>query len=230
MVSESQKGILYLVATPIGNMGDITLRAIDILKAVDFIAAEDTRVTGKLLKQHGIDSSMRSFHKYNESAQKKKLIKELLCGKHAALVSDAGSPGISDPAYSIVHDAIESGIEVQSIPGASSVISALTVSGLPMDKFFFVGFPPYKKGAKKRFIESISERTETVVLFESPHRLINTLEMMKEILGDRRCVICRELTKKFEEKIRGRLSEIVAGKDDLTVKGEFVLVIEGKRD
>ncbi|MBD3232497.1 MAG: 16S rRNA (cytidine(1402)-2'-O)-methyltransferase [candidate division Zixibacteria bacterium] len=230
MVSESQKGILFLVATPIGNMGDITLRAIDILKTVNIIAAEDTRVTGKLLKLYGIDSNMRSFHKYNENTQKKRLIQELLDGKHVALVSDAGSPGISDPAYSIVHDAIDSGIEVQSIPGASSVISALTVSGLPMDKFFFAGFPPYKKGAKKRFIEAMSGRSETIVLFESPHRLINTLEMLKEVLGDRRCVICRELTKRFEEKIRGSLSEIVLNKDDLTVKGEFVLVIEGKRD
>ena len=229
MKSAIQKGKLYLVATPIGNLGDITLRAIEILKSVDMIAAEDTRVTGKLLKYYVIPAKMESFHNYNEARKKDKIISYLLSGQSVAVVSDAGTPGISDPAFSLVRDAVNAGIETIAIPGATSVITALVVSGLPMDKFYFGGFPPVKPGPKRKFFENLINRPETLIIFESTHRLWKTLEAIQEVFGDRQCALCRDLTKKFEQVIRDSLSSILANRNDIIMKGEFVLVISGNR-
>jgi 16S rRNA (cytidine1402-2'-O)-methyltransferase len=226
---DRQAGILYLVATPIGNMLDITLRAMDILKTVDIVAAEDTRTTGLLLKNYGIRVKLESFHIHNEAKKKDKLINNMLNGDSVAVVSDAGTPGISDPAFSLVRDAIEAGIEVRPVPGANAAVSALIVSGLPTDRFYFGGFPPRKSGKRKRFFEELSGRPETLIFFESPHRLLKTLGDLYESLGDRRAAICRELTKKFEQTIRDTLSKIIGNKENLKLKGEFVIIIEGHR-
>ncbi|MBD3170417.1 MAG: 16S rRNA (cytidine(1402)-2'-O)-methyltransferase [candidate division Zixibacteria bacterium] len=224
------KGILYLVATPIGNMGDITFRALEILADVDVIAAEDTRKTGVLLKHHGITARMESYHLANEFRKKDKLISMLIEGKSVAVVSDAGTPGISDPAYSLVSSAVNSEIKIVPVPGANSAIAALISSGLPTDKFYFGGFPPRKSGQRKRFFEEIADRTETSIFFESPYRLMKTISAMREVFGDtRRAAVCRELTKKFEEIIRGTLAEFDNGDKELKIKGEFVIVVEGNQ-
>ena len=230
MKKETVNGKLYLVATPIGNLKDITLRALDILKEVDVIAAEDTRKTGILLKRYDISVRIESFHKFNELKKKQKFIKYLQSGLSVSIVSDAGTPGISDPAYSLVRDAIESRIEIIPVPGANSAISALVVSGLPADSFYFGGFPPRKKSKRVKYFEQLKDRPETLIFFESPHRLLKTLDDIYAVYGSRRCAICRELTKKFESIIRGKLSSILADRDNLVIKGEFVLVIEGNRE
>ncbi|MCP4631338.1 MAG: 16S rRNA (cytidine(1402)-2'-O)-methyltransferase [candidate division Zixibacteria bacterium] len=226
----SEYGKLYLVATPIGNLKDITFRAIEILKNVDIIAAEDTRTTGVLLKHYEINTRKESFHLHNEDKKKSKIIQYLLSGKSVALVSDAGTPGISDPAYSLVREAIDHGVEIIPIPGASSVLPALIASGLPTDKFIFAGFPPVKSGKRKKLFDNYKDNSETIVFFESPHRLIKSLNDMFSVFGDRKCAICRELTKKFEQIIRGNLSEIVQNPESIKIKGEFVIVINGLRD
>ncbi len=223
-----QPGSLYVVSTPIGNLDDITLRAIHILSGVDIVAAEDTRKTKFLLDHLSISKPLRSYYSYNESRRIPELIAELKQQKSIAVVTDAGTPGISDPVYLLVRTSIENGIPVIPIPGASAVLAALVAGGLPMDRFVFEGFLPVKKGRKTRF-EELKDETRTIVIYESPFRVERTLEDVFKYFGDRRVVIARELTKKFEEIKRGSVSEILAQIKSTTPKGEFVILIEGVR-
>ena len=222
-------GTLYLVSTPIGNLEDITLRALRILKEVNLIAAEDTRKTGILLKNYSIFNRLTSYHDFNKEKKVHSLIQELKSGNSIALVSDAGTPGISDPAFLLVKLAIQEGIRVESVPGPTAFVSALIISGLPTDKFVFEGFLPAKAGRRKKRILELSEEKRTLIFYESPHRFLETLSDLLSILGDRRACIARELTKKFEEVKRGNLSEVIEYFKTIKIKGEFVIVIEGKR-
>lgn len=219
---------LYVVSTPIGNLEDITLRAIRILKEVDLILCEDTRTSRVLLSKYEIKTPTSSFHSYSSAAKAAALVRELKNGKQMALISDAGTPGISDPAYALIQAALAEGINIIPIPGASAVLTALVASGLPMDKFLYLGFVPAKKGRVTLFA-SIKDEERTVVLYESPHRILKTLGQMKEILGhDRKVVIARELTKLHETFHRGTLAQIYA---DFTIhppKGEMVILVAPK--
>ena len=218
---------LWLVPTPIGNLGDITLRAIELLGEANLILAEDTRTTAKLLKHYGIDTPMRSFHMHNEHKSVPKIISELTTGGCIALVSDAGSPGVSDPGFLLVRACIAAEIQVQALPGATALIPALTLSGLPSDRFVFEGFLPPKKGRQKRLI-ALAKETRTIVLYESPHRLGKTLGQLAEHLGENReATASRELTKKFEETVRGSLKTLINHFAEIPAKGEFVIVVEG---
>jgi len=219
-------GILYIVATPIGNLEDLTYRAVKVLSGVDLIAAEDTRTTKVLLNHYGITKPMVSYFSYNEKQRTPQLIQHLLDGKSIALVSDAGTPGISDPAHRIVAAAIESSIPIIPIPGPSAFLSALIVSGLPLDHFVFEGFLPVKKGRKTR-IESLKSESRTIVLYESPHRVLKTLTEIRGVWGDRQVVVARELTKKFEEVVRGPLTSVLKALSLKPPRGEYVLVISG---
>lgn len=219
-------GKLYLVSTPIGNLKDITLRAIEVLKNVDLIAAEDTRHAAILLKHYDIVTSTTSFFDFNKEKKTPGLIQKLIQGLSIAVISDAGTPGISDPAFYIVREAIRQGIMIEAIPGATAFVPALIVSGLATDKFVFEGFLPPKKGRQKR-LQSLAEEKRTIIIYESPLRLLKTLADLKQFLGDRRIAIARELTKKFEQIYRGTLEEICNNPDLLKLKGELVLVIEG---
>jgi 16S rRNA (cytidine1402-2'-O)-methyltransferase len=225
---EQIKTALYIVSTPIGNLEDISFRAINILSNVDYILAEDTRKTKILLDHYKIQKQLISFYSYVERRKIPEIIGRMKEGSSYALVTDAGTPGVSDPAFSIIRAALDEGIEVIHIPGASAFISALVISGLPFDKFVYEGFLPLKKGRNKRLNQLKSEE-RTIVLYESPHRIIKTLKEVFEILGNRQVAICRELTKKFEEVIRGKLSEILEKENELKQLGEFCLVIEGTR-
>jgi len=221
------EGTLYIVATPIGNLEDISRRALAVLANADLIAAEDTRHTGLLLKHFGISRQLISFYSYNESRRIPNLIHTLQTGKSIALVSDAGTPGISDPATRLVSAAVEAEISVIPIPGPSAFLTALVASGLPTDRFIFEGFLPAKKGRKSR-IAALKDEERTIILYESPHRLPRTLRDLREGLGDRRVVLGRELTKKFEEFIRGTLTDAMAYCEKTKVRGEFVVLLEGK--
>lgn len=223
-----QPGALYVVSTPIGNLDDITLRAIRILSGVDIIAAEDTRKTKFLLDHLGIKKPLVSYYSYNESRRVPELINKLKAGNAIAVVTDAGTPGISDPAFLIVNNAIKEGYKVIPIPGPSAVLPALIASGLPTDRFVFEGFLPTKKGRKTRF-EQLKTETRTIVIYESPFRIEKTLEEIFLHFGDRSIAVARELTKKFEEVIRGRVSDVLETVRRKKPKGEFVLVIEGAR-
>ncbi len=218
-------GKLYLVATPIGNLEDITLRALKVLKEVDLIAAEDTRHTLGLLNHFGISKPLISYYKQNERAKSETLIKQLLAGKNVAVVSDAGTPGISDPGEEIVKNAIENGVEVVPIPGACALVNALIVSGLSTKEFCFIGFLSAVKKEKREKLEQIKYETKTLILYEAPHKLKATLESILEILGDRNIVLAREITKIHEEFIRDKVSNILQNINE--IKGEFVLLIEG---
>lgn len=218
-------GKLYLVATPIGNLEDITLRALKVLKEVDLIAAEDTRHTLGLLTHFGISKPLISYYKQNERAKSETLIKQLLAGKNVAVVSDAGTPGISDPGEEIVKNAIENGVEVVPIPGACALVNALIVSGLSTKEFCFIGFLSAVKKEKREKLEQIKYETKTLILYEAPHKLKATLESILEILGDRNIVLAREITKIHEEFIRDKVSNILQNINE--IKGEFVLLIEG---
>ena len=222
------KGKLYLVATPIGNMGDITIRALRTLSKASFIAAEDTRRTRKLLTRYKMSRSLLSYHDFNKTRVAPEIIRRIASGEDVALVSDAGSPGISDPGFLLVKLAIAEGIDVVSIPGASSVICALQISGLPTHNFVFEGFLPRKKGKRRAKLESLKLEERTMVFFESPNRLRTTVAEMLEIFGDRKIAICRELTKLFEEVLRTRLSQVEDLFSRRALKGEVVLVVEGK--
>ena len=216
-----------MVPTPIGNLGDITLRAIEVLGAADLILAEDTRTTAKLLKHYDIDTPMRSFHMHNEHKSVPRIVSELTPAGCIALVSDAGSPGISDPGFLLVRACLAADIHVETLPGATALIPALTLSGLPCDRFVFEGFLPPKKGRQKR-LSALAEETRTIVLYESPHRILKTLGQLAEQLGENRgATASRELTKKFEETVRGSLKTLIDHFTQIPPKGEFVIVVEG---
>ena len=225
-MSGSSGGTLFLVATPIGNLEDITYRAVKVLNSVDLIAAEDTRKTKILLDHYTIVKPMTSYYSYNEKERAPQIIDKLLSGQSVALVSDAGTPGISDPAFHIVQLAIASGISVVPIPGPSAFLSALIVSGLPSDRFVFEGFLPLKKGRKTKF-EMLKSETRTIILYESPHRVIKTLMEIKTYWGNRNIVLARELTKKFEEIIRGPIGFVYGELEKKDPRGEYVIIIEG---
>ncbi len=220
---------LFVVATPIGNLEDITFRAIRILAEVDLIAAEDTRKTKILLNKYNINTPMTSYHKFNIKSKTSRLVELLQQGQNIALVSDAGMPGISDPGYELISSAVvQEGVRVEPIPGASAAISALAVSGLPTDRFVFEGFLPKKPGKKRKLLESLKTEARTIIIYESPYRVLKTLVDIKNILGDRQVVIARELTKKFEEIIRGKAGDVIEQIKDRRIKGEVVLVVGGQ--
>ncbi len=219
---------LYLVPTPIGNLGDITFRAIEVLKSVNKILAEDTRNSGVLLKHYDISTPMESFHAFNEHHRTQQIIDRIHGGETFALITDAGTPGISDPGFLVVREAVKAGIKVECLPGATAFVPALVKSGFPTDRFVFEGFLPHKKGRQTKF-KMLAEETRSIVLYESPHRLIKTLTQLAEFLGeDRRVSVSRELTKKFEETITDTLPEVIRYYGENTMKGEFVIIIEGK--
>lgn len=218
---------MYIVSTPIGNLEDITLRALAVLKEVDLIACEDTRRTGKLLAHYQIENRMISYHEYNKF-QRTPLILELLRqGKRVALVSDAGTPGISDPGFYLIRAAIEKNFRVIPVPGASAILAGIVISGLPSDRFVFEGFLPKREGRKKKKMADLKYEPRTMIFYDSPNRVQKTLEQMLAIFEDRRIVIVRELTKKFEETIRGKISEVIEKIKDRELKGEIVLIVEG---
>ena len=219
-------GTLYIVATPIGNLGDITFRAVDTLRSVDLIACEDTRHTRKLLSHLGIKKPTVSYHEHNEAECSAELLKQLQSGTSIALVSDAGTPAISDPGFRIVKLASGSEIEVVSVPGPSAVIAALSVAGLPTDAFYFGGFLPSKSGERLRRLEELAAIPGTLIFYEGPHRLLRTFADCLTVLGDRQAVTARELTKVHEEIIRGRLSELVSHFEQTPPRGELVLLID----
>jgi len=225
-----EPGVLYVVSTPIGNLEDITLRAIRLLKEVDLVAAEDTRHTGLLLKHHGIKNRLESYHDFNKEKKAPALIEELKSGRSVAVTSDAGTPGVSDPCYLLVKLAVQEKIKIVPIPGASALLSALVVSGLPTDRFAFEGFLPAKSGKRRKRLEELHQEGRTLILYESPHRLLKTLQDISETLGERKMVVARELTKKFEEIKRGTPEEIKGYFQENKVKGELVLVIEGAKE
>jgi 16S rRNA (cytidine1402-2'-O)-methyltransferase len=222
-------GTLFIVSTPIGNLEDITLRALRVLKEVSLIAAEDTRRVGKLLQAYDISTPVMSLYDHVESRKAPLLISRLRGGEDVAYVCDAGTPLISDPGYLLVRKAIENDVPVVPVPGASAVMAALSVAGLPTDQFVFCGFPPSKAGRRRQFLKSIAGETRTLVFFESPRRLASFLEDLHALWGDRRAVMTRELTKKFEEICRGTLSELLLRLKGGNVRGEVTLLVEGLR-
>ncbi len=225
-----EEGKLYIIPTPIGNLEDMTLRAIRLLKEVDLILAEDTRTTGVLLKHFEIDNKMQSYHKFNEHKAVERIVEMLKNGQNIALVSDAGTPGISDPGFLIARECAKAGVEVECLPGATALIPALVASGIPSDKFCFEGFLPQKKGRQTR-LKFLADETRTMVLYESPHRVKKTLEQLAEFLGEERyAASCREISKKFENIQRGTLKELITYFDENEPRGEFVLIVSGKND
>lgn len=224
---EHSEGTLYIVSTPIGNLKDITLRAIEVLSNVHLIAAEDTRHAKILLDHYQIGTPTTSFYDFNKKKKMPILIDRLKKGEKVALISDAGTPGISDPAFTLVRECIANDLTVDAIPGATAFVPALILSGLPTDRFVFEGFLPVKKGRKKR-IQELKEEKRTIIFYESPHRILKTLRELLEHLGNRQAAVVRELTKKFEEVRRGDLNELYARFSQSRIRGEFVLVIEGK--
>ena len=225
---EIQSSTLYVVPTPIGNLADITHRSIDVLSQVELILCEDTRVSQKLLKHYNIDTPTKSYHMHNEHRTVDRLVEQLQQGMSMALISDAGTPAISDPGFLLVRACLESGVKVTSLPGPTALVPALVQSGFPTDRFVFEGFLPHKKGRMSR-LSQLAEETKTIVLYESPHRILKTLAQCAQVMGpDRQASISRELTKAFEETVRGTLEELEAHFTTHTPKGEFVLVIQGK--
>lgn len=221
-------GKLYLCATPIGNLEDITYRVVRTLKEVDLIGAEDTRNSIKLLNHFDIKTPMTSYHEFNKYDKAKVLVEEMLNGKNIALITDAGTPGISDPGEELVRQSLEAGVEVTSLPGAAACITALTMSGQKTRRFVFEAFLPKEKKEKAKVLEQLQNETRTIVIYEAPHRLIKTLKELEEVLEDRELTICRELTKRYEEAIQTTLKEAVKYYETREPKGEFVLVIAGK--
>lgn len=220
---------LYLVPTPIGNLDDITFRAIKVLKEVDLILAEDTRISGKLLKHFEVGTPMQSHHMHNEHKMVNRIVKRLKSGESIALISDAGTPAISDPGFLLTRSCIENDIEVECLPGATAFVPALVNSGLPNDKFVFEGFLPVKKGRQTRLL-FLAEETRTMIFYESPHKLIKTLTNFEEYFGeDRQVSVSRELTKLFEETVRGTIKEVLDHYTNKPPKGEIVIVVSGKK-
>ena len=219
---------LYIVPTPIGNLDDITLRAVNVLREVDFILAEDTRTTSFLLRHLGIEKKLHSHHKFNEHATVKMVAGSIAAGRNAALVSDAGTPGISDPGFLLVRTCVEAGIEVETLPGATALVPALVQSGFPCDRFCFEGFLPQKKGRAKQ-LQSLADEERTMVFYESPYRVVKCLEQFAEVFGsERRVSVSRELTKKFEQTVRGTVAEVLEHFRTTEPKGEFGIVLAGK--
>ena len=222
-------GMLYVVPTPVGNMEDMTFRAIRILKEADLILAEDTRTSGILLKHYEIKNQLMSHHKFNEHGTTAGIVERLKAGATIALISDAGTPGISDPGFYLVREAVAAGQEVQCLPGATAFVPALVSSGLPDDRFCFEGFLPQKKGRKTR-LENLRDEERTMVFYESPYRVVKTLKQFAEVFGeDRKVCCCREISKVHEECVRGTMTEVIAHFTEKEPKGEFVIVVEGAR-
>lgn len=220
-------GILYIVPTPVGNLEDMTFRAIRILKEADLILAEDTRTSSVLLKHYDIHGRLESHHKFNEHKTAAMIKERILSGLNVALISDAGTPGISDPGFLLVRTCVAEGIEVQTLPGATAFVPALVSSGYPCDRFCFEGFLPVKKGRQTRLQELVSE-PRTMIIYESPYRLVKTLRQLAEVFGEERnCSVAREISKKFEEHKRGTLAEVAAWYEEHEPKGEIVLIVEG---
>lgn len=220
-------GILYVVPTPVGNMEDMTFRAVRILKEVDLVLAEDTRTSGILLKHYEIKNQLMSHHKFNEHGTSAGIVQRLLAGENVALISDAGTPGISDPGFFLVREAVRVGVEVQCLPGATAFVPALVSSGLPCDRFAFEGFLPQKKGRQTK-LESLREEQRTMIFYESPYRLVKTLQQFAEVYGgDRQVSVCREISKVHEESVRGSLTEVIAHFKEKEPKGEIVIVLAG---
>lgn len=221
-------GTLYIVPTPVGNMEDMTLRAVRILKEADLVLAEDTRTSGILLKHYDIQNHLMSHHKFNEHGTSAAVVERLRAGQTVALISDAGTPGISDPGFFLVREAVRAGVEVQCLPGATAFVPALVSSGLPCDRFVFEGFLPQKKGRQTR-IESLREETRTMIFYESPYRLVKTLRQLAEVFGtDRQASVCREISKVHEESVRGTLDELTTHFTATEPRGEIVVVVAGR--
>lgn len=230
MTSKEKGTSLYLVPTPIGNLSDITLRALDTLRSVDLILAEDTRTSGHLLNHYRIDKPMQSFHNFNEHKVLDTLVKRMEDGEVMALVSDAGTPGISDPGFLIARAAMQAGLLIECLPGPTAFVPALLKSGLGADRFAFEGFLPQKKG-RQTMLKKLAEEERTMIFYESPHRLVKTLQQLKEYFGpERRISVSRELTKLFEETVNGTVAEVLGHFTGKEVRGEIVIVIEGKHD
>ena len=220
-------GILYVVPTPVGNMEDMTFRAVRILKEVDLVLAEDTRTSGILLKHFDIKNTLMSHHKFNEHGTSAGIVNRLLAGENVALISDAGTPGISDPGFFLVREAVRAGVEVQTLPGATAFVPALVSSGLPCDRFAFEGFLPQKKGRKTK-LESLRDEQRTMIFYESPYRLLKTLQQFAEVFGPERLVsVCREISKIHEESVRGTLAEVIAHFTEHAPRGEIVIILAG---
>ena len=230
MTSKEKRTSLYLVPTPIGNLSDITLRALDTLRSADVILAEDTRTSGHLLKHYEIDKPLLSFHNFNEHKVLDKLVKRMENGEVMALISDAGTPGISDPGFLIARAAMQAGLLIECLPGPTAFVPALLKSGLGADRFAFEGFLPQKKG-RQTMLKKLAEEERTMIFYESPHRLLKTLQQLHEYFGpERRISVSRELTKMFEETVNGTVAEVLTQFADRDVKGEIVIVVEGKHD
>lgn len=229
-MSSPQTGTLFIVSTPIGNMKDMTLRAIETLAGADAIACEDTRETQKLLMHHQIRVPMISYHDHSGQGRLQGLIERLKEGQKIALVTDNGTPLVSDPGFTLVREALQNGIRVEPLPGPSAALAVLVASGLPCEKFIFEGFIPPKDGGRKKLFESLKEEKRTLVFYESPHRIIKTLEAMVDIFGERPACLAREVTKKFEEFLRGNLKEILTETLKRNKLGEIVIIVEGLRD
>lgn len=220
-------GILYVVPTPVGNMEDMTFRAVRILKEVSLVLAEDTRTSGILLKHYGIQNRLMSHHKFNEHGTSARVVELLKAGQSVALISDAGTPGISDPGFFLVREAVRAGVEVQCLPGATAFVPALVCSGLPCDRFVFEGFLPQKKGRQTR-LEALKTEERTMVFYESPYRLLKTLKQLAGVFGgERRASVCREISKVHEESVRGSLAEVIAHFSGTEPRGEIVLIVAG---
>lgn len=221
-------GLLYVVPTPVGNMEDMTLRAVRILKEADIVLAEDTRTSGILLKHFDISNRLMSHHKFNEHGTSSAVVERLKAGATVALISDAGTPGISDPGFFLIREAVNAGVTVQCLPGATAFVPALVASGLPCDRFCFEGFLPQKKGRATR-LENLKEETRTMIFYESPYRVVKTLQQLADCFGeDRKVSVCREISKIHEESVRGSLAEVIAHFKDTGPRGEFVIVLGGK--
>ncbi len=220
-------GTLYLVATPIGNLEDMTFRAVRVLKECDVVAAEDTRRTGQLLKHFGLSKPMLSYFQFNEAKRSEEILERLQRGEKVALVTDAGSPGISDPGERVVRAVREAGLRVESVPGPCALVAALTASGLPTDEFHFIGFLPHKSGQRRKRLEALKQFAGTLVLYESPYRIEKLLVELGEVFAERPVVLARELTKKFEEFLRGTPAELLELTQKRSLKGEFVVLIRG---
>ena len=220
-------GTLYIIPTPVGNMEDMTFRAIRILKEADLILAEDTRTSGILLKHYEIKNTLLSHHKFNEHGTTAGIVNRLLAGENVALISDAGTPGISDPGFFLVREAVRAGVEVQCLPGATAFVPALVASGLPCDRFAFEGFLPQKKGRQTK-LQSLVNEERTMIFYESPYRLLKTLQQFAEVYGEERQVsVCREISKIHEESVRGSLAEVIAHFKEKEPKGEIVIILAG---